>query len=703
MKKRNVAVAMAAMTIAGTVAPVFAAQESKETVVRPNNFNELETKLKELLDTKYYKTDDTQIDSITGVNTSTGEVEVSGKEEAKGKSVYVVAVKVNGTYKKLTSSNFKTVLTDALAGLKKGQKLDIKVTDRGHSVINDNIFAMGEKKYNVSTISSLVGDGSYTNIKNELGKLKFNLDSQGNIAVESVTSDTHRKLKNYLNDDKTEFNNVTGELKLVFTKPEDSVAVGQGLTKKTLEVKDEELVINIKPGETNELDFTKPVIKNNVLLGFENKVDSNLEREVYTIEASNSELSEVDVTSRLGEVTVKELAEELNDKYVFDTKTLNNAKSRIDEVNGKFRVSIYATAKKVQTRALVDNTMVEIVLESNTKDELTNLIDELTGNSKFESVVGANRIATSIEVSKNNYSSANNIVLVGEKAIVDGLAAAPLAAEKKAPILLTNKDELNKDVKDEIVRVLDIENGVSGANPKTVYIVGGTNVISESVEAELSRMGLNIKRLSGDNRTETSLEVAKEVQGTSTNINKLFVVGRDGEADAMSIAPVAAQLNGKDATPILVVDDNSLTNKEFKNFVKSSKEIDIIGGETVVSEGIEKQLKDEVSAIIERVKGDNRRDTNAEVISKYFNDNDVKNIYVAKDGQNKKDELVDALSVAPVAGSKKAPIILSTNEFTTKQAIQVNNKKSTNFDKLVQVGGGIAESVIAQIKNVLGL
>ena len=31
MKKRNVAVAMAAMTIAGTVAPVFAAQESKET------------------------------------------------------------------------------------------------------------------------------------------------------------------------------------------------------------------------------------------------------------------------------------------------------------------------------------------------------------------------------------------------------------------------------------------------------------------------------------------------------------------------------------------------------------------------------------------------------------------------------------------------------------------------------------------------
>ena len=702
MKKRNVAVAMAAMTIAGTVAPVFAAQESKETVVRPNNFNELETKLKELLDTKYYKTDDTQIDVVTGVNTSTGEVEVSGKEEAKGKSVYVVAVKVNGTYKKLTSSNFKTVLTDALAGLKKGQKLDIKVTDRGHSVINDNIFAMGEKKYNVSTISSLVGDGSYTNIKNELGKLKFDLDSQGNIVVE-VTSDTHRKLKNYLNDEKTEFNNVTGELKLVFTKPEDSVAVGQGVTKKTLEVKDEELVINIKPGETNELDFTKPVIKNNVLLGFENKVDSNLEREVYTIEASNSELSEVDVTSKLGEVTVKELAEELNDKYVFDTKTLNNAKSRIDEVNGKFRVSIYATAKKVQTRALVDNTMAEIVLESNTKDELTNLIDELTGNSKFESVVGANRIATSIEVSKNNYSSANNIVLVGEKAIVDGLAAAPLAAEKKAPILLTNKDELNKDVKDEIVRVLDIENGVSGANPKTVYIVGGTNVISESVEAELSRMGLNIKRLSGDNRTETSLEVAKEVQGTSTNINKLFVVGRDGEADAMSIAPVAAQLNGKDATPILVVDDNSLTNKEFKNFVKSSKEIDIIGGETVVSEGIEKQLKDEVSAIIERVKGDNRRDTNAEVISKYFNDNDVKNIYVAKDGQNKKDELVDALSVAPVAGSKKAPIILSTNEFTTKQAIQVNNKKSTNFDKLVQVGGGIAESVIAQIKNVLGL
>ena len=714
MKKRSIALAMSTLTVATTVAPVFAAQE--DTVVRPEKFDKLEAELKELLNKIYDEDETVELPDYT-IDTSTGKLEEkSDKKSAAGQNVYVVSVKKDSKYQELTNANFKSLLTDQLNKLQKGKKIDIIVTDRGHKIVDGDIVAKGEKEYDLSSIANLIAN-DYSNIKDNLKGVKLILTDENEIKV-SDKGQAQPNFANYIDKDKTEFNKTTGELKLVFNTPTDiskivSLSRSETIIKpdgspdgnlyqETLEVKDGGLEINIKPDKTTELDFTKPKIVDNKLVGFENKVEK-IEKEVYEVEASNSELLEINVTDKLEEMEVEEFAKELNDQYVFDSDTLDNAKDRIEEVDGKFKVSIYATAKKIQTKSLADDTMAELTLESKNKEDLEKLIDSLSGDSKFETLIGENRVATSIEISKKEYtSSVDNVVLVGERAIVDGLAAAPLASEKKAPILLTSKNGLNKEVKEEIIRVLGIENGVQASKPKTVYIVGGTSVIPTSIESELSKMGLNIKRLAGDNRTETSLEVAKEVQGNASSMEKLFVVGRDGEADAMSIAPVAAQLNKNEATPILVVDNNNLETKEFKEFVKSAKKVDIIGGETVVSEVVSKQLEDIVGSV-ERVKGNNRRDTNAEVISKYFNDKGVQNIYVAKDGQNKTDELVDALSIAPVAGKNNAPIILSTSEFTTKQAIKVSNKKSDNFTKLIQVGGGVTKSVITQIKDVLGL
>ena len=65
-----------------------------------------------------------------------------------------------------------------------------------------------------------------------------------------------------------------------------------------------------------------------------------------------------------------------------------------------------------------------------------------------------------------------------------------------------------------------------------------------SLERELERLGFDVERYGGDNREETSLEVA-EAMGKKSNA---FVVGAEGEADAMSIASVAASTK----TPIIV-------------------------------------------------------------------------------------------------------------------------------------------------------
>ncbi|MBO3446492.1 cell wall-binding repeat-containing protein, partial [Clostridium sp. CCUG 7971] len=56
-------------------------------------------------------------------------------------------------------------------------------------------------------------------------------------------------------------------------------------------------------------------------------------------------------------------------------------------------------------------------------------------------------------------------------AIADGLTATPFANAINAPVLLTDKNGISKEVMDEIERVMD--------NDGTVYLVGGESVLSK--------------------------------------------------------------------------------------------------------------------------------------------------------------------------------------------------------------------------------
>ncbi len=74
---------------------------------------------------------------------------------------------------------------------------------------------------------------------------------------------------------------------------------------------------------------------------------------------------------------------------------------------------------------------------------------------------------------------------------------------------------------------------------------------------------------------------------------------------------------------------------------------------------------------VNRVYGSNRKATNAEVIKRYYNTagfaegvGRAQNVIVAKDGQRREIDLVDALAAANMASEKKAPIVLDTNKLS---------------------------------------
>ena len=271
-----------------------------------------------------------------------------------------------------------------------------------------------------------------------------------------------------------------------------------------------------------------------------------------------------------------------------------------------------------------------------------------------EEIVGSNRYETAAKVADRmgNYSTA---VLVNGNSIADGLSASGLAGKENAPILLVKKDSIPKETLQRLYKV------------KKVYIIGKEGAISSRVEKSLNNSGINTKRIGGNDRIGTSLEVSREIG----NYSKAFLVnGKKGEADAMSVASVAA----REKAPIILTDG---VNKP--TYKRSGVKYYIIGGNTVMSNSLQNSFS------AERLSGSNRYTTNKVIVEKFYPNTDK--LYFAKG-----DNLVDALSVSPLAKNNELALVSENSDksvFNGKDTIvQVGGMSSSIVDKVFEAALG---------------
>ena len=252
-------------------------------------------------------------------------------------------------------------------------------------------------------------------------------------------------------------------------------------------------------------------------------------------------------------------------------------------------------------------------------------------------IVGANRYETAAKIADKmgNYDTA--ILVNADKSLADGLSASSLAGKENAPILLVKKDAIPEATMQRL------------KNVKRVYVIGGEAAVSQRVVDSLG--DVTYIRIQGANRIETSENVA-EIVG---NYNKAFVVnGNKGEADAMSVASVAA----RDKAPII------LTNGKSSNEVKRpGVKYYVVGGSAVVSNS----LVNKFGAI--RLSGSDRYKTNRVVVNKFYPNSSK--LYFTKGNP-----LVDALTVSPLAKNDGVVLV------SAKSDNSILNGKDT-----VQVGG----------------
>ncbi|HBF4103723.1 TPA: S-layer protein SlpA [Clostridioides difficile] len=726
MNKKNLAVVMSAVTVIGSAAPVFAAAEDSfpngNTTVSSSKYSDIERILK-----KYVA------DGVTGITVNF----FDKKGNPKGVSI-----------SSLEASQISYV-KDEIKDLKAGEyaKISVKITDGTEKKYDDTLLkeldsnAVVTKVGTATTVKIVDQDGN--SIEND-AKLKLQkYDTTTSAYVDGATKDevlaaTKAAVKTSKFTDKTG-NNATGTVAITATYA-DAVAGAiklkydtQAAVAPTLDT-----AVASLDGTKEIYDFSKPVITVNTTDGTSKLSFEKTGEKVGAVESNVTVIAASDETVTISG-DAKEKAEALAKKYVFKDTELEDAYKTVTASdfektdNDYYEVVLYPTGKRLNTASTyassnykpelptsdrVDTPAI-ITLRSTNKNNLKSALDELrTYNNSYSNnsvLAGDDRIETAIEISKDSYNAdggikgdyveANEVVLVGSQSIVDGLVASPLAAVKDAPLLLTSKDKLDSSVKSEIKRVMGLDDKTGITSKKTVYIAGGENSVSKEVANELKDMGLKVERLSGDDRYATSLEIADEI---GLNHNKVFVVGGTGLADAMSIASVASNKE----MPIVVVDGKGKDlSTDAKDFIGSAY-VDIIGGKSSVSEDMEDAIDDATGKSPERVSGDDRQDTNAEVIKTYFEkynsdsviSTGVKNFYVAKDGSTKEDQLVDALAIAAVAGHNEAPIVLATDSLSSDQSVAIS--KVTNSDdskKLTQVGKGIADSVIKRIKDLLEL
>lgn len=714
MNKKNLAMAMAAVTVVGSAAPIFADSTTPGYTVVKNDWKKAVKQLQDGL---------------------------------KNKTISTIKVSFNG--------NSVGEVTPASSGAKKADR--DAAAEKLYNLVNTQLDKLGdgdyvdfEVTYNLATqiITKAEAEAVLTKLQQYNDKVLINSATD---TVKGMVSDTQVDSKNVAANPLKVSDMYT--IPSAITGSDDS---GYSIAKPT--EKTTSLLYGTVGDATAGKAITVDTASNEAFAGNGKVIDYNKSFKATvqgggTVKTSGVVLKDASDMAATGTIKVRVTsakeesidvdsssyisAENLAKKYVFNPKEVSEAYNAIvalqndgiesdlvQLVNGKYQVIFYPEGKRLETKSadiIADaDSPAKITIKANKLKDLKDYVDDLkTYNNTYSNVVtvaGEDRIETAIELSSKYYNSddknaitddaVNNIVLVGSTSIVDGLVASPLASEKTAPLLLTSKDKLDSSVKSEIKRVMNLKSDTGINTSKKVYLAGGVNSISKDVENELKNMGLKVTRLSGEDRYETSLAIADEI---GLDNDKAFVVGGTGLADAMSIAPVASQLKDGDATPIVVVDGKA---KEISDDAKSflgTSDVDIIGGKNSVSKEIEESIDSATGKTPDRISGDDRQATNAEVLKEddYFKDGEVVNYFVAKDGSTKEDQLVDALAAAPIAGRFKespAPIILATDTLSSDQNVAVSKAvPKDGGTNLVQVGKGIASSVINKMKDLLDM
>ncbi|MBE6124981.1 MAG: cell wall-binding repeat-containing protein [Erysipelotrichaceae bacterium] len=269
-----------------------------------------------------------------------------------------------------------------------------------------------------------------------------------------------------------------------------------------------------------------------------------------------------------------------NEPAYFENIIIANGDNFPDALSGTYLALMYscplvlineskaATVCEYLNNKLVDDAHISIIGGQNAvKDSW------LKGISKksrvFERLEGSNRYKTNLEILKQGYLDAAEILVATGKNFADALSASATGL----PLLLVG-DKLEDYQKDFLKKI----------QSPTFTIIGGKNAVSEQVEKDLAKYGTVEKRLAGDNRYETSSFIAYQYFSPLNHDNQPdFAVLATGAnfPDGLSGGPLAWSVGN---SPLLLIDPTGAKDMYARGYGAdiALEQGYILGGENAV-------------------------------------------------------------------------------------------------------------------------
>ena len=162
------------------------------------------------------------------------------------------------------------------------------------------------------------------------------------------------------------------------------------------------------------------------------------------------------------------------------------------------------------------------------------------------------------------------VIASGEE-FADALVAGPFAARGVHPVLLSPPGEL----------LSDVAGYLGDAGIDHVVLMGGTAALSRTVEQSVKDLGIEVTRVAGATRYDTSARAAKLVEDRYSTAagQPCFATGIVGLArarvpfDSFSAAPLLGRL----CAPLLLVDPDRIPDESFSYLIAARQSHDVVG------------------------------------------------------------------------------------------------------------------------------
>jgi len=330
-------------------------------------------------------------------------------------------------------------------------------------------------------------------------------------------------------------------------------------------------------------------------------------------------------------------------------------------------------------------------------------VERLSGPTRFSTAAA---IAAEIrEVQGQGPTTQTSALLVRADSFADALAASNLTCcqSSATPILLTGRDELPP------ATIEAIEEG----NVVAVTIVGGSDVVSTAVADDLRARGVQVQRIQGADRYETTFATYLNKYSFESNLpygyfedraTAILATGRDFP-DAIAAGPLV-----RESLPILLTDRDRIPDKvqwAFPGHPDPSrrcahgiciKHVIILGGTSAISPAVEAELT-RLGATYDRIAGPDRTAT-AAALAQFAADEfgwTLGHVELARG-----DKFPDAVAGGPLGATERSPILLAESPTSLGDATRTLLERHASAVSFMHVYGdatAVSEAVVEDARR----